>query len=271
MDDITAAPTDTRSSDTDAIAPRGTTLATLGFLMMAAGPAILLVASIGFGLDDAPFNLFFFAALFGVLGAVLVRRRGTVAKAIAIVLALLVFLAMFWTAFGLALPSSVFDFVPGLLVLPGILLAIGGTISAIASSKRGGASGPGETRAAATILAVVGLLAIVSIGLTIAGRETVDDDAAASADLTVDLKDFEFDQDAYDVPAGGAVLVKNSDPVFHTFNIDALDIQVDLGPGSEKLVTIPEEPGTFVVYCDPHTEDPEDPSDDDMAAEITVG
>ena len=108
-------------------------------------------------------------------------------------------------------------------------------------------------------------------GLTLAGRETVDDEAAAGADVSVDLKDFNFDQDAYDVTGGGTVIVKNSDPVFHTFNIDALDIQVDLGPGSEKLVTIPDEPGTYVVYCNPHTEDKDDPGKDDMAAEVTIG
>ena len=271
MDDTTVAPAATPSSGSEVIAPRGTTLATLGFLMMAAGPIILLVASLAFGLDDAPIPLVVVAALLAVIGAFLVRRRSAVAKAIAIVLALLVFLPMFWTAFGLALPSSVFDFVPGLLMVPGLLLAIGGTITGIVSSKSGRATGPGESRAALAIVAVVGMLAIVSIGLTLAGRETVDDEAAAAADLSVDLKDFEFDQDAYDLTAGGTVVVKNSDPVFHTFTIDALDIDVDLGPGSEKLVTIPDEPGTYVVYCNPHTEDKDDPGKDDMAAEITIG
>jgi plastocyanin len=251
MDDTTVAPAATPSSGSEVIAPRGTTLATLGFLMMAAGPIILLVASLAFGLDDAPIPLFVVAALLAVIGAFLVRRRSAVAKAIAIVLALLVFLSMFWTAFGLALPSSVFDFVPGLLMVPGLLLAIGGTITGIVSSKSGRATGPGESRAALAIVAVVGML--------------------AAADLSVDLKDFEFDQDAYDLTAGGTVVVKNSDPVFHTFTIDALDIDVDLGPGSEKLVTIPDEPGTYVVYCNPHTEDKDDPGKDDMAAEITIG
>ena len=87
----------------------------------------------------------------------------------------------------------------------------------------------------------------------------------------VDLEDFEFDEDAYDVPAGGTVLVKNSDPFVHTFTVDELDIDVELGPGSEELVTMPEDTGTYVLVCEPHTSDPDDPSEDDMASEITIG
>jgi plastocyanin len=269
MDDTADVPVDTPSSDAEVITPRGTVLATLGFLMIAAGPIILLIASLIFELDDPGF--FAIVGAVALLGAFLVGRRGTVPKVIALVLIVLLFGAIFWTVFGLAVPASALDFVPGLLVLPGVLLAIGATITAIVSSKRGRASGPGEIRAAATIVIVVGLVAAVSVVLTVAGRETVDDQAAAEADLTVDLKDFEFDQDTYDVTGGSTVLVKNSDPVFHTFNVDDLDIAVDLGPGSEELVTIPDEPGTYILFCEPHTEDADDPGEDDMASEITVG
>lgn len=87
----------------------------------------------------------------------------------------------------------------------------------------------------------------------------------------VDLEDFEFDEASYDVPAGGTVLVKNSDSLVHTFTIDELDIDVELGPGSEELVTMPEETGTYILFCVPHTSDPDDPSEDDMASEITIG
>jgi len=269
MDDTTA--TETTAPASDAAEPRGTTLATLGFLMAAAGPVLLILASLVFGLDADDTAFFVLPAVFGLLGAFLVRRRGTVPKVIAIVLAVLIFGTVFWTAFGLTEPASVFDFVPGTLVLPGVLLAIGATVVAIRSAKRGRQTGPGERRAATAIVGVLGLLAVASIVLTIAGRETVDDAAAADADLVVDMKEFEFDEDAYDVPAGGTVLVKNSDPFVHNFTVEALDIDVDLGPGSEELVTIPDEPGTYVLFCEPHTSDTDDPSEDDMAAELTIG
>ena len=77
-------------------------------------------------------------------------------KVIAIVLAVIVFDAIFWTVFGLTLPDSFFDFVPGHPRAPGVLLAIGATVTAIRSAKRGRATGPGERRAATAILGVVG-------------------------------------------------------------------------------------------------------------------
>jgi plastocyanin len=268
MDEMTTPAPDDVTEPTE---PRGARLATLGFLMAAAGPILLIVGSLLFGLDAEDTVFFVVPSALGLLGAFLVRRRGTVPKAIAIVLAVIVFVLIFWTVFGVTLPASFLDFVPGILVLPGVLLAIGGSVAAIRSAKRRRASGPGERRAATAILGVVGALAVLSLVLTVAGRETVDDEAAANADLVVDLKDFEFDEDAYDVPPGGTVLVKNSDPLFHTFTVEELDIDVDLGPGSEELVTMPEDVGTYILICEPHTSDPDDPSEDDMASQITIG
>jgi plastocyanin len=186
-------------------------------------------------------------------------------------MAILIFMTVFWTVFGLALPDSFFDFVPGTLVLPGVLLAIGATITSIRAAKGARESGPGERRAATIILAVLGALALMSAVLTVTGRDTVPDALADDADLVVDMEDFEFDEAAYEVPAGGTVLVKNADPFVHNFSVEALDIDVDLGPKGEALVTIPDEPGTYILFCEPHTSDTDDPSDDDMAAEITVG
>lgn len=85
------------------------------------------------------------------------------------------------------------------------------------------------------------------------------------------LAAFEFDRATYDVAGGATILVKNSDPFVHTFTVDALDIDVDLGPGSETLVTIPAEPGTYVLFCQPHSSDKDDPGEDDMAAVLEVG
>ena len=107
--------------------------------------------------------------------------------------------------------------------------------------------------------------------MTVTGRDTVPDALADQADLVVDMADFEFDEDAYEVPAGGTILVKNSDPFVHNFSVEALDLDVDLGPSGEALITVPDETGTFVLYCEPHTSDTDDPGTDDMASELTVG
>lgn len=252
-------------------APRGTTLATVGFLMAAAGPILLIAASLAFGLDAEDTAFFVIPALLGIAGAGLVRRRSTAAKVIAIVLAVLIAATVFWTVFGLTLPASFFDFVPGVLVLPGVLLAVAATVVAIRSGGQERREGPGARRTATAIVGVVGALALGSAVLTLTGRDTVPEAAAAEADLTVDLTEFAFDEDVYEVGGGSTVLVKNSDPFVHTFTVDELGVDVDLGPGSEKLVTIPDEAGSYILFCEPHTSDPDDPSDDDMAAELTVG
>jgi plastocyanin len=256
---------------TEPTTPRGTNLATLGFLMAAAGPILLIAASLAYGLDTEDIAFFAIPSVLGLVGAWLVRRRPTALKVVCILLAVVIFMTVFWTVFGLALPDSFFDFVPGTLVLPGVLLAIGATVTSIRAAKRGREAGPGERRAAMGVLGVLGLLALVSAVLTVTGRDTVPDALADEADLVVELEDFEFDEAGYEVPAGGTVLVKNDDPFVHTFTVDALDIDVDLGPSSEVLVDVPAETGSFVLYCEPHTNDPEDPSEDDMASELTVG
>jgi plastocyanin len=152
-----------------------------------------------------------------------------------------------------------------------VLIAIGATVASMRAAKAGRPGSAGERRAATVILAVLGVLAAASAVLTVTGRDTVPDAIADDADLAVTLADFEFDEAGYEVPAGGTVLVKNDDPFVHNFTVDALDIDVDLGPYSEKLVEIPDEDGTYVLYCEPHTSDTDDPSEDDMASKLTVG
>ena len=116
------------------------------------------------------------------------------------------------------------------------------------------------------LTAVLGLAAISAV-LTFVGRSTVDDPGDATQ---VALANFEFDQEDITVAGGSEVYVKNEDAFLHTFTIDELDVDEEIVGGSEKLVSIPTEPGTYVVYCKPHTSDPKDPSEDDMAATITV-
>ncbi len=115
-------------------------------------------------------------------------------------------------------------------------------------------------------LAVV--LALVSAVLTLTARTSVGD--ASEAALTLRAADFAWQPDEAQVPGGSQVLLHNEDPYLHTFTIDALGIDQTLSPGSEALVTIPDEPGVYIFYCGPHTMNPEDPSEDDMAGRITV-
>jgi plastocyanin len=252
--------------------PRWTRLAALGLFMVGLAAFLMVAASLIWGLDVAE-DLPFFLSLVIVpwVVAFLVWRFGTWAKVVGIVIALASIGAMFWTAFGLAEPTSFFDFVPGLLVVPGALIAIAASIGAIVAGRRGHTSWDhegNERRTINAVVAVVGALAAVSAVLTVVGRSTVETPDGAS---TVTLANFEFDRSAYEKAAGAQVVVKNDDPFLHTFTIDDLDIDVEVGPNGSALVDIPAEAGTYVVYCRPHTVDPADPGPDDMASTLTVG
>jgi plastocyanin len=250
---------------------RWTRLAALGLVLAALGPLLMLIASVVWGLDVSEDIAFFgISAAVPLIGAFLVVRFGTWAKVVGIIAALLVGAALFWTAFGLFSPTSFFDFVPGVLVVPGILIAIVSCIGAIVAGRRGHLSTTatgGERTAMRIVLTVIVTLAVLSGIATAATRSTVDE---SDADATVVLKDFEFDKSEYRLQAGSRVFVRNDDPFLHTFTVDELDIDEAMSPGSEELIEIPSEPGEYVVYCQPHTSDPDDPSEDDMTATLTV-
>jgi plastocyanin len=233
-----------------------------------------------FGLDLDAFAIFLIVpAVVAVVAAFLVVRFGTWAKIVGAVVALLVGFLLWWTAFGLQSPQSFFDFLPGLLVVPGVLIAIVSGIASVVAKRRGRfserATG-GERTWIRAITGVVALLAVLSGILTATGRSSADQ---ATADASVLAKDFEFDQLEYTVAGGSSVFVRNDDPFLHTFTIDELTIDEVLTPGDEVLITIPSKPGTYIMYCTPHS-DPDDPevpksltSDDDegdMAARFIV-
>lgn len=253
--------------------PRWTDLATLGFVLSGLGPLLLLIAVLAWRLDTEG-ETGFFGIIIGiaVIGAILVRTRPTWTKIAAILLAVLLFLGLWWTIFGLlAGPSSFFDFMSGVLVMPGATLAVASSVSAFVAGRRGHLGArpqKGERKGIRIALTVVGAFALLSGVVTVTTRSTVADASTAAA--SVHLKDFEFSPTDLEVPGGSAVFVRNDDPFLHTFTVDQLDIDQTITLGSEKLITIPAKPGTYVLYCKPHTEDPDDPGEDDMVATLRV-
>ena len=156
---------------------RWTRLAALGLVMAGAGPFLLILAAVLWGLDvieDLPF--FLTPVALSWVTAFLVFRIGGWTRILGIVVAVVVGGLFFWTAFGLAAPTSFFDFVPGLLVIPGAVTAIVGCVASLVAGRRGrerepAASG-GERRAIVTIVGVVGVLAALSGVLTLVSRST---------------------------------------------------------------------------------------------------
>jgi len=270
---------------------RWTTLATIGLVMIGLAPALMLGAGLAYGMDTSD-QVGFFSAVIGasLIAALLVWSFGWWAKVIGILVALGGAGAMFWTAFGLAQPASFFDFVPGMLVIPGAVIALVSCIAAIVAGRRGhtGPRAAGGERILARVVIGLLVLAMVASGLlTYTGRETVAD--ASSADQTVKARNFEFDPVEFEVDGGDKILVQNDDAFFHTFTIDELDISVQLGPGSQALVDVPDRSGTYRFYCVPHSsptpeeaepeenldpevvlEDEEDGEEFDMAGRMTI-
>jgi len=255
-----------------ALRARWTQFAALGLVMIGLAPFLMLAGALLWGLDVGD-QIAFFVPFIIVpwVAAFLVWRFGTWAKIVAIVVALAGLATLFWTAFGLAYPSSFFDFVPGLLVIPGAIIAIVGSIAAMVANRRGhlvaGREG-GERRAIGIVVAVVGVLAVVSAVLSVSSRSNV---TTTDAAVQVEMKSFEFDQTSYSAPGGASVGVRNEDPFAHTFTIDELGIDIHLGPGDGVVVDLPAQAGTYVLYCTLHTSDPQNPTSDDMAATFTVG
>ena len=251
---------------------RWTRLGVLGQLFLAGGVVLMLLAVVTFGMDvEGETTFFMIVAAISLAGAGLAWRFGWWGKALGIVSALLTGMAVFWTAFGLEAFPSFFDFMPAVMVLPGALLAVASYIAALVAGRRGHktvrAEG-GERVGIRVALGIVTMLAVVTGALTLFGRSTVD---PAQADETVAMSSFEFDETSYTLQAGDKILVRNSDPFFHTFTIDDLDIDEDLLAGDEVLVTLPDRPGNYVLYCKPHTETPDDPEyGSDMAARLTI-
>jgi len=261
-------------SDVETVGPRAkarwSRLAALGLLMAGLGPLIMFLAGLLWGLDvseDAGF--FLVVGGLGLIASFLVARFGMWSKFVGILASLVIGMMFFWTAFSLFTPGSFFDFVAAILVVPGVLIGLIASIGAIVAGRRGHVSTTpegGEARWIRSVMAVVVVLAVASAALTFLGRSEVE----GSADQTVVLHDFEFDMASYEFAPGSTVLVRNDDPFLHTFTVEELDIDEAVGPGSEVLVEIPDEPGDYVLFCRPHSDPNEPDPEEDMAAELSV-
>jgi plastocyanin len=251
-------------------APRGTKLATFGFIMVALGPILFIIAALLWDLNTDDIVFLIVTAAIALVGAFVVRIPAAWSKVLGIVLAILSAGALFWTAFGLLTPGSFFDFVPGLLVIPGGIIAIVGCVSALrARSAAEPRSSEGHAKAMRIIATAVFSLALVSGVLTFLGKSEVNASDSEGRTVIV-LKDFEYGETEYQLAPGDEVVVRNEDPFLHTFTVDDLGIDVSLTPGSEELIRIPEDSGSYIVYCRPHTSDPDKPTADDMYSKLEI-
>lgn len=210
---------------------------------------------------------------FGVITALSLVVTGLVwrvdrtwARVLGLVGAIAVFGTAFFLGFGIFQIFSPIEFIVGLLIVFGFLLAlIGGVMALVAGLRNRREPAKVERPLRKVVLGAIAVASVVSVVGYVTTRQSVSAAEAGDA-TTVDMVNFEFDPDA--ISTDGRVLVHNADPFAHDFTIESLDVSVDVRPGSDALVDLSSAaPGTYDLVCTLHT----DPSTGEgMVGQVTV-
>ncbi len=227
---------------------------TFGLALLTATWAVVVVVSLVlFGGDDLAFFLVPGVALV-VATLVTWRQDRQWARAVGIAATVLT-LAGFFLAFGVFQPFSPIEFIVGLSYVLGVVLSLVGGIRALLAGRAGRTEpASAHTRMQRLVLAGIGVLGVISIVGFLTTRQTVSAEDAAGA-VVLEMVDFEFEPQMVSVPAGGKLLIENSDPFVHDFKFDELGIKVVVGPRSEALVDLSElDPGVYDYFCSLHSD-----------------
>jgi len=164
-------------------------------------------------------------------------------------------LGAFFLAFGLFHLFSPIEFVVALTYVLGFFMSLVGAVRALLAGRKGErepANSGGRFRT--TVLAVIGVAAVVSVTGFLLTKESVDDSESAGA-TALEMVKFEFNPGSSAVPVDGTLLIQNADPFVHDFTLDALDVAVTIGPGSETLVDLSGlAAGTYDYICSLHSD-----------------
>jgi hypothetical protein len=160
-----------------------------------------------------------------------------------------------YLAYDITRPAITETFLRSMLVLAGGLVIIVGSVTALFEVRRGRPALTPTGRAGWASMAVTGALvgaAITSLlaGSASAGGAGVAEEPTGSGVLTIDRNAFvETSLDMNDAEVLGLFIV-NKDPIPHSFDIDSLDIHVQLLPSSTTAVAIkPTGPGNVEFFC----------------------
>ena len=239
-----------------------------GLLLLSAVGLMFAIVSIATGgpTEDLIFGLVIFAIVGGAAWVV-GRFDATWARVVGLVITLALGAFMWWMVFGMLQVFSPIEFIVGLLFLLGFFISLIGGIRALVAAGRQETEAPDAgDRFRRGVLSVLGAAALISIVGFFVTKETVDA-AAASGATPIEMVEFEFEPASSTVPAGGTLLVRNTDPFVHDFTFDPFGIAETIGPGSEVLIDLGSVPaGTYTYYCSLHSD-----GVSDMVGSITVG
>jgi uncharacterized cupredoxin-like copper-binding protein len=160
-----------------------------------------------------------------------------------------------YLAYDIAHPTISETFLRSMLVLAGGMAIILGAVTAFFEVRRGRQAWTRTGRAGWVSMAAIGLLAGAAItsllaGSAAAGGTGVAEEPTVSGVLTVEKNAFvETSLEMNDGEVLGLFIV-NKDPFPHSFDIDRLDIHVELPPNSTTAVAVkPTGPGEIEFYC----------------------
>jgi len=140
--------------------------------------------------------------------------------------------------------------IPVLLIPGAILLLVGSATGLVQHFRHVTSEGnPTVVMAIKGVLGAVAALLVVSAALTVAnlGNASAEDKQGG---VFVEMKHTEFEPVEASTSGTGKLVIENNDPILHTFTIEALDIDVKVGPGSFETYTLESVPaGEYVFYC----------------------
>jgi plastocyanin len=164
---------------------------------------------------------------------------------------------MFWLVFGLAYPQAFGDFVPAVMFVLGVLLALGGAIAALVQRRRGKVT-TGVTSGERRILRAAGAIVAVAAATSTVLSLTAGAQSAPAGATPVTISNFAFAEGQYEVAAGqqASLAVHNSDGFTHDIAIPALDVPAQtVLPGRDVTVDLAAAaPGTYTFYCTLHSD-----------------
>jgi len=242
------------TEDTTAGLPVASKATILGLALYSVAMALAVLATVLIGVG---FMTVFFAvsAAVSVGLMVLVRRFGGWGLGFTALLMLLNLAASGrFMVVGFPYPASFFDFTISLFSVSGSLIALGGAIVALVARRRHATRATPtrtERRAAGALVALLAGLTVMSGVLTLANRESVSAEAKVGA-LPVGMKSTKFEPQRLEIRAGQPVrlLIRNDDPSIHSFTSAALDMDVTVNPGSERLIELAAlPPGEYSYHC----------------------
>jgi uncharacterized cupredoxin-like copper-binding protein len=148
-------------------------------------------------------------------------------------------------------PQAFFDFLFPVVLLPASIFLIAGSVTGLVQHFRKVANEGNPTVAMAVkgVLGVIGVLMAVSLVLTVAnlGNASAEDKEGA---VFLEMKHTEFEPTEGSTSRTGKLVIENNDPILHTFTIDALDIDIKVGPGSFETYTLDNvAAGEYGFYC----------------------